>query len=146
MTLRHERRRTPVRNGENRHKDDGDGSSNDSTDVSGDCGGNGSGDRDAATTHDHSPDPARSAFTRIVSVCVLGTYRDPAPRLVDRIQLLRHVIAALAYREDWGPVDAVLLPGGYLHTGVQIGHLDPDRKSTRLNSSHRNTSRMPSSA
>ena len=118
MTLRHERRRTPVRKGENRNKYGGEGYSSDSSDVSSDCGGDG-------TAIDQSPDPARSAFTRIVSVCVLGTYRAPAPRLVDRIQLLRQVIAALAYREDWGPVDAVLLPGGYLHTGVQIGHLDP---------------------
>ena len=125
MTLRHERRRTPVRNGENRNKYGGDGYSNDSSDVSSDCGGDGS-------AIDQSLDPARSAFTRIITICVLGTYRAPTPRLVDRIQLLRQVVAALTYRADWGPIDAVLLPGGYLHTGVQIGHLDSAQRRIAL--------------
>ena len=36
--------------------------------------------------------------------------------------------------------------GGYLRTVCDYVHLNPDRKSTRLNSSHIQKSRMPSSA
>ena len=38
------------------------------------------------------------------------------------------------------------LPRGQRYAGMAMGFTTVDRKSTRLNSSHRNTSRMPSSA
>ena len=47
-------------------------------------------------------------------------------------------------REKWGAQVPALLDERFDAVGVQYMKLD--RKSTRLNSSHRHTSRMPSSA
>lgn len=51
---------------------------------------------------------------RIVTVCVRG--KDPKSHEgeADRFTLMEEVAHALAARPDWGPLDAVVFPGGFL--------------------------------
>ena len=58
---------------------------------------------------------------------------------------LAEVIALPAYALFFQPVDAALV-GGVALADVGIAAVGTDRKSTRLNSSHKTVSRMPSSA
>ena len=65
--------------------------------------------------------------------------------------LVKNILPSLKYISDQGwkvPLICLLLFSLLLSVQKQILHIDYylDRKSTRLNSSHRNTSRMPSSA
>ena len=81
---------------------------------------------------------AAGAFAQFETAVVLGTVRDASESAVPdaKITLLNIEtgIQASATTDE---------NGSYLFNNVKIGR---DRKSTRLNSSHRSLSRMPSSA
>ena len=79
----------------------------------------------------------------------LGQIREQLALAVNRVMaegsLYDPDLAALAIKQSRGDlIEAIFLIRAYRTTLPRIGH--SDRKSTRLNSSHRRLSRMPSSA
>ena len=80
-----------------------------------------------------------------------GAVPVQAPRVNDKRideatgQRMRFASAILPAWARKSPQVADVLPLLYLH-GLSSGDFAPDRKSTRLNSSHSGESRMPSSA
>jgi hypothetical protein len=60
---------------------------------------------------------------RIVSINVAGRVARKPKHTRARLELLETIIAALAAKPSWAPVDAVLLPGGFLWHDRAIGPL-----------------------
>jgi hypothetical protein len=72
---------------------------------------------------------------RIVSASIIGR---PAERVHDnqhRATWLKAMAQALAQRQSWAPLDALLLPGGYFRLEQSIGFLNPDERHHVLNTS-----------
>jgi hypothetical protein len=73
--------------------------------------------------------PTRSA--RLVTLCVRGKPANRPSRNANRLILLRTALAQLRSR-DWGPIDAVILPGGFFRIRRFIGHLPDRQRAPRL--------------
>jgi hypothetical protein len=72
------------------------------------------------------PAPASGPLSprgRVVSISIRGFHRRPTPKPSGRLDLYERIVARLT-SSVWLPVDAVLLPGGFLRLDDPIGHLD----------------------
>jgi hypothetical protein len=76
-----------------------------------------------------------SKLPRIVSASIFGR---PAERVHDnqhRATWLKAMAQALAGRQSWTPLDALLLPGGYFRLEQSIGFLNSEERDCVLNTS-----------
>lgn len=58
---------------------------------------------------------------RIATLCVYGHKAWQIAQNGRRIRLLEAAVVALAENERWGPIDVLMLPGGYFRIGRYIG-------------------------
>lgn len=69
---------------------------------------------------------------RLATLCVQGTTADRTIDNATRVKLLNAVALALQQRDEWHPLDGLVLPGGFFWMSRALGATAFDRRQERL--------------
>jgi hypothetical protein len=75
---------------------------------------------------------ASPPHTAIVSICIRGSDRKPAPKTRQRGHLLDRIVSMLLEQQAWPKVDAIQLPGGFFRIPSPIGANGSDQRRSIL--------------